>query len=151
MNTLKTPQPGERLAAYIKRIRDTNNMTQSDVATRAGIHLHSLGKIERGITQSLNTKTRRGLSIALSIPEEYLESVCKGETVETTTHISFCPQCWQPGTPTDPIWNDPRAKFSSLFHLRYRLYVLVCTNCGYFITSFEHVFCPICESSHKKF
>ncbi|MFL9458590.1 helix-turn-helix domain-containing protein [Tolypothrix bouteillei VB521301_2] len=52
MNTLKTPQPGERLAAYIKRIRDTNNMTQSDVATRAGIHLHSLGKIERGITQS---------------------------------------------------------------------------------------------------
>ncbi|MFL9458295.1 transcriptional regulator [Tolypothrix bouteillei VB521301_2] len=112
MNTLETPQPENSLACYIKRINVlNNNMTQCDVATRAGIHLHSLGKIERGITQSLNTKTRRGLSIALSIPEEYLESVCKGETVETTTHISFCPQCWQPGTPTDPIWNDPRAKF----------------------------------------
>lgn len=148
MNTRYTPQQGECLAAYVKRIRDANKMTQSDVATRAGIHLHSLGKIERGITTRLNIKTRRGLAIALSIPEEYLESVCKGETVETTTHISFCPQCWQPGTPTDPIWNDPRAKFCFICGTALRSR---CTNCGYFITSFKYVFCPICGFAYKNF
>jgi transcriptional regulator with XRE-family HTH domain len=98
MDTFKIPQPQESLSDYVKRIRNSLKMTQSDVAARSGIHLHSLGKIERGITTRLNTKTRRGLAIALGIPEEYLEAVCKGETLETTTYISFCPQCWQPGT-----------------------------------------------------
>ncbi len=146
MDTFKTPQPQERLAGYIKRIRDALKMSQSDVATRGGIHLHSYGKIERGITTRLNTKTRRGLAFALGIPEEYLEAVCKGETVETKTHISFCPQCWQPGTPTDPQWSDVRAKFCFICGTALSSR---CAKCGYFITSFKYVFCPICGSAYK--
>ncbi len=45
----------------------------------AGIHLQSVGQLERGKTTKLNQKTKTGLARALSIPTEYLEP-----TVRTT-------------------------------------------------------------------
>ena len=49
-----TPQPQESLAEYVKRIRISLSLSQTELALKAGIHLQSLGKIERGMTTKLN-------------------------------------------------------------------------------------------------
>ena len=67
MDTFNTPLPQEKVGDYIKRLRVELKMSQNQLADSAGIHLHSLGKIERGITTRLSYKTRRGLARALSI------------------------------------------------------------------------------------
>lgn len=61
-----TPQPQESLKNYIKRLRSRLSMSQQQLATAAGIHLQSLGKLERGKTLRLNQKTKKGLAIALN-------------------------------------------------------------------------------------
>lgn len=67
----KAPQPGETLSCYIGRLRKDAQISQQQLATAAGIHLQSLGKLERGKTGKLNQKTKTGLAAALSIPIEY--------------------------------------------------------------------------------
>jgi DNA-binding XRE family transcriptional regulator len=147
MDTNTAPLPMESLANYIKRLRVDLKMSQNDVARAAGIHLHSLGKIERGITTRLNSHTRRGLAIALSIPQEYLEAISKGEMVSTTlSFIKFCPQCWTPGTPTDPIWIDVRSKYCFMCGVPLRSH---CESCGKSVTSVKHSYCPYCGFSYK--
>ena len=57
MSTLESsppPNPDEPLADYVKRVRASLGLTQKELATKAGVHLQSLGKIERGITTKLN-------------------------------------------------------------------------------------------------
>lgn len=73
-----TPQPQETLSQYVKRIRTSLSLSQNDLATKAGIHLQSLGKIERGMTTKLNSKSQRGLARALQVPSEYLDAVIRG-------------------------------------------------------------------------
>lgn len=66
MHTLepdKTPNSGESLADYIQRLRTSIGLSQKELATKAGIHLQSLGKMERGKTAKLNRKTQNGLAI----------------------------------------------------------------------------------------
>jgi len=53
-----TPKPGETLDSYIQRLRSGLHLSQQQLATRAGIHIQSMGKIERGQTQRLNQKTK---------------------------------------------------------------------------------------------
>jgi transcriptional regulator with XRE-family HTH domain len=48
-----TPQPQELLAEYVKRIRTSLSLSQTELALKAGIHLQSLDKIERGISYIL--------------------------------------------------------------------------------------------------
>ncbi|WP_313937795.1 helix-turn-helix domain-containing protein [Anabaena azotica] len=55
-----TPQSQESLAEYVKRIRNALGLSQTELANIAGIHIQSLGKIERGLTTKLNTKSHRG-------------------------------------------------------------------------------------------
>lgn len=52
----KAPQLGEPLDNYIQRLRNDLKMSQQQVASRAGIHLQSIGKIERGQTHSCQSK-----------------------------------------------------------------------------------------------
>ena len=52
--TEKLPQPSETLDSYIKRLRLLLHLSQQELATKAGIHLQSLGKLERGGRQRLN-------------------------------------------------------------------------------------------------
>ncbi|MEI6371622.1 MAG: helix-turn-helix domain-containing protein [Nostocales cyanobacterium ELA608] len=147
MNTLKTPMPEEALGDYIKRLRGELKMSQNQLAIAAGIHLHSLGKIERGITTRLNHKTRRGLAKALSIPSEYLEAICSGAEIQPAfTSIKFCPQCWTPGTSTEPIWQDVRSLhcFICGFEL-----VDHCLKCSKSVTTFQHCYCPYCGFYYK--
>ncbi|MCC5602155.1 helix-turn-helix domain-containing protein [Nostoc favosum] len=98
-----TPQPQETLALYVKRIRTSLSLSQNDLATKAGIHLQSLGKIERGMTTKLNSKSQRGLAIALQVPSEYLDAVIRGVPMSATDILKFCPHCWQPGTTLEEI------------------------------------------------
>ncbi len=59
MNTLgvnRAPQPQESLAAYIRRVRMALSLNQRELAEGAGIHLQSIGKLERGKTSKLNRK-----------------------------------------------------------------------------------------------
>ena len=147
MDTFNSPLPQEPLGEYIKRLRVKLKMSQNQLAVAAGIHLHSLGKIERGITTRLNHKTRRGLARALSIPSEYLEAICGGTEIQQAfTSIKFCPQCWTPGTPTEPIWNDIRSLHCFLcgFGL-----IDHCLKCGKSVTTFQHSYCPYCEFYYK--
>lgn len=147
MDTFKLPQQDEALGDYIKRLRLELKMSQNDLSQSAGIHLHSLGKIERGITTRLSHKTRHLLARALSIPTEYLEAVCKKEKISTQIAcIKFCPQCWVPGTPTEPIWDDIRSKHCFLCGFELMSH---CLKCGRSVISFQHSYCPYCGFYYK--
>lgn len=147
LNPLKVPQAGESLHNYIKRLRTAARMSQQQLATAAGLHLQSLGKLERGLTERLNQKTKMGLASALSIPSEYLDAVCQGKPVTLAETLKFCPRCWTPGTELDPIWTMHRAKYCLVCgtHLRQS-----CRNCGEAIASFKHKFCPHCGTPYKE-
>jgi len=87
------------------------------LATKADVHIQSLGKIERGKTTKLNHKTMCGLAYALQIPSEYLDSVVKNIPVQDNIIIKFCPSCWSPGTPLETIWtNYPLSVLFSLWN-----------------------------------
>lgn len=142
----KAPQPGETLDGYIRRLRISASISQQQLATAAGIHLQSLGKLERGKTARLNQKTQTGLAAALSIPIEYLEAICSGKPVSSIENRKFCPQCWTPGTEPESAWTLYRAKYCLLCGTQLRAN---CTFCGEPLTSFKHKFCPHCGTSYK--
>jgi len=149
MNTLeqaKAPAPGESLADYVRRLRQEQGLHQKELAAKAGIHLQSLGKIERGITTKLNHKTKNGLAYALGVPVEYLEAVCKGISVEATARLKFCPRCWIPGTAPDALWLPIRAQycFACGGELRSQ-----CRSCSEPILSLKHRFCPYCGTAYQ--
>ena len=146
MNTHKTPQPQEPLAAYIRRIRKDLGMTQFELAQAAGLHNRSVGKIERGLTLKINRKTLQGLARALRVPQEYLDAVILGEEVNVVFSVKFCPQCWNPGATADPLWSHNTAKFCYLCGTQLRT---SCVNCGETVLSLKHRFCPICGSPYK--
>lgn len=149
MNVLEAsspPAPGESLGTYVQRLRRDLGVTQKEVATQAGIHPQSLGKLERNQTSQLNRKTKVGLAYALGIPEEYLDAVCKGMEVIPSRGLQFCPQCWVPGTPPHSLWMHLQARYC-LFcgtALRSR-----CVNCNEPVTSLKHRFCPYCGTPYK--
>lgn len=140
------PSTGESLASYVRRIRAGLGLSQKELAERAGIHAQSVGKIERGQTKRLKQEPKRDLAHALSIPVDYLDAVCLGRSVDAITALKFCPQCWVPGTPPDPIWTTPRSKycFACGTELCDR-----CSNCSELIDSLKFRFCPYCGKSYK--
>lgn len=102
----------EREGEYLQlRGKDLSIPAIADVVSLAGIHLQSLGKIERGRTLKLNHKTARGLAYALNIPKEYLEAVGRGVVVDIPSALKFCPSCWTVGMAPESMWLDLRAKF----------------------------------------
>ena len=149
MNPLEsetTPHPQESLADYLQRVRTHLGLSQREVATRAGIHLQSVGKLERGITSKLNRKTQSGLAYALQIPVEYLQAVERGEETVPLPSIKFCPHCWIPGTPPESGWTDSRAKYCFLCGTALRHQ---CNQCHEPIISLKHRFCPYCGTAYK--
>lgn len=142
-----TPQPQETLAEYIKRIRTSLSLSQNDLAVKAGIHLQSLGKIERGVTTKINQKSQRGLAVALQIPPEYLDAVARGIAIVASDVLKFCPHCWQPGTPPEEIWLLVRSQCCFLCGTRLRN---SCANCNEPITSLKFRFCPYCGKTYKE-
>lgn len=105
-----TPNLDESLAEYLCRSRRRLGLTQKEVAIKAHIHVQSLGKLERGKTQSLNYKTRQGLAYALQIPVDYLEALIRGQAIQATKSLKFCPKCWRAGSIPEPLWMDAKAK-----------------------------------------
>lgn len=149
MQTLETeqsPKSGESLADYVHRLRGQLGLTQKEVATKANIHVQSLGKLERGKTQSLNHKTQQGLAYALQIPADYLEALIRGRDIKASHTLKFCPQCWKVGSALESLWMDVRAKYC--FECGTRLQDR-CTNCQEIITSLKHRFCPYCGTPYK--
>jgi transcriptional regulator with XRE-family HTH domain/ribosomal protein S27AE len=149
MNTLemnREPQPQESLAAYIRRIRTQMGLSQRELAEGAGIHLQSIGKLERGKTSKLNRKTQSALACALKIPSEYLTAVGRGVAIDLSPTIKFCPHCWIPGTEADPLWMDYRAKYCFLCS---HLLRQQCSQCTEPIVSLKHRFCPYCGTGYK--
>lgn len=140
------PELNESLATYVQRVRQHLRLSQQEVALLAGIHLQSLGKIERGLTKRLNQKTLKGLAQALQVPFEYLDAVSKGISVAATTALKFCPLCWTPGTTPDPMWTNPRAQFCCLCGTQL---ISRCPNCSEPISSMKFRFCPFCGLSYK--
>lgn len=143
----RLPKLGESLAEYVRRVRTGMSMSQAELATRSGIHLQSVGKIELGKTTRLSSKTKAGLSRVLQISEECLESVCKGVPVEALQLLKICPNCWTPGTEAESMWLHPRSKycFACGTPLRDR-----CLGCSELIASLKHRFCPLCGRSYKE-
>ncbi|BBD70497.1 XRE family transcriptional regulator [Nostoc commune NIES-4072] len=141
-----TPQPQETLSQYVKRIRTSLSLSQNDLATKAGIHLQSLGKIERGMTTKLNSKSQRGLARALQVPSEYLDAVIRGVPMSATDVLKFCPDCWTPGTTLEEIWLLPRSQFCFLCGTALRN---SCAKCNEPITSLKFRFCPYCGFPYK--
>lgn len=143
----KTPKPGETLDNYIQRLRNDLHLSQQQLATQAGIHIQSMGKIERGQTQRLNQKTKTGLASALSIPVEYLDAVLCGQPVSTVEKKQFCPKCWIPGSKPDPVWLMQRAKYCLTCGTTLRTR---CRNCSEAIADFKHRFCPSCGTAYSE-
>lgn len=141
------PQPQESLLNYIKRLRTRLSMSQQQLATAAGIHIQSLGKLERGKTLRLNQKTKKGLAIALNIPEEYLDAVVSGLPVEGVHKKQYCPRCFLGGANPDPAWTLPRAKHCLLCGTQLRS---GCISCHQPIASFKHKFCPYCGTPYTE-
>ena len=141
------PQPEETLAQYVVRLRNRSKLSQIQVSQAAGIHRQSLGKIENGQTLRLNHKVRSGLSYALRIPVEYLDAVSKGDGIQMTRGLKFCPRCWVSGTAPDPMWMDLRSKFCFACGtgLRDR-----CPQCAEPITTLRHRFCGFCGASYQE-
>lgn len=146
LETEQAPKPDESLGKYVHRQRRRLGFTQKEVAAKAGIHTQSLGKLERGQTAQLNHKTKQGLAYALQIPVEYLEAVCRGTPVNPSQDLKFCPQCWTPGAPPDPLWLHLRAKYCFACGALLRNQ---CVNCHQPITSLKHRFCPYCGTPYK--
>lgn len=142
----KLPSLGESLAEYVRRVRTLMNMSQSELAHRAGIHLQSVGKIESGKTTRLSSKTRTGLSRALQISEEYLEAACKQVPVEAVQQLKICPNCWVPGTEVEPMWLNVRSKYCFACGTALRS---SCGSCGEAIVSLKFRFCGFCGASYK--
>ncbi|NEP61720.1 MAG: helix-turn-helix domain-containing protein [Symploca sp. SIO2G7] len=140
------PKPEESLGQYVQRQRQRLGLTQKDVATQAGIHPQSLGKLERGKTNQLNRKTCQGLAYALQVPADYLDAISKGIPLETTQSLNICPHCWTPGTLPDPMWLSIRSKFCFACGTQLRHQ---CVNCDQPITSVKHRFCPYCGTPYK--
>ncbi|XGV97335.1 MAG: zinc ribbon domain-containing protein [Leptolyngbya sp. BL-A-14] len=140
------PTPEETLANYVRRVRTSLGLSQKELAERAGLHLQSVGKIERGQTTRLKQTPKSGLAHALNVPVEYLDAICKGVAVEAIASLKFCPQCWLPGTPPDAMWTHPRAKhcFACGNQLRDR-----CGSCKEPIISLKFRFCPYCGKPYK--
>jgi DNA-binding XRE family transcriptional regulator len=147
IDSAKTPKPNETIGEYIRRLREDANISQLQLASTAGIHIQSLGKLERGKSNRLNSKTKKGLAIALNIPEEYLEAVILGKTVEGIQKKQFCPLCWKGGTTVDPVWTLPRAKYCLLCGHSLQN---SCPKCQQLLTSFQHKFCPYCGTSYQQ-
>lgn len=141
------PIPEETLAGYVRRVRTNLGLSQKELAEKAGIHLQSVGKIERGQTTRLNQKPKSGLAYALSVPVEYLDAVCKGVAVEAIASLKFCPTCWVPGIPPDPMWTSTRSKycFACGSGLCDR-----CSSCNEPLVSLKFRFCPYCGKTYKK-
>ncbi len=144
---MSLPNPQESLGEYIKRLRTSWGMSQIELATKADVHIQSLGKIERGKTTKLNQKTLRGLAYALQIPPEYLDSVVKHIPVQDNATIKFCPSCWSPGTPPEAMWLSVRAQYCFLCGTKLRN---DCVSCHEPITSLKFRFCPYCGSQYKQ-
>ena len=140
------PNREETLANYVRRVRTSLGLSQKELAERAGLHLQSVGKIERGQTTRLKQAPKSGLAYALSIPVEYLDAVCKGVAVDAIASLKFCPHCWVPGTPPDPMWTHPHAKhcFACGNQLRDR-----CASCDEQSPSLKFRFCPHSCKSYK--
>ncbi|WP_341532201.1 helix-turn-helix transcriptional regulator (plasmid) [Nostoc sp. UHCC 0302] len=101
------PNPKKRWQSTLKEYAPAFRKRQNDLAVKAGIHLQSIGKIERGMTTKLNSKSQRGLAVALQVPPEYLDAVVRGVAVVTSDVIRFCSHCWTPGTAVEEIWLSP--------------------------------------------
>ena len=144
--TEKLPKPSETLDDYIKRLRLSLHLSQQELAVRAGIHLQSLGKLERGTRQRLNHKTKVGLASALDIPSEYLEALSQGRPIEALEIKKFCPKCWIPGTSPDTTWTLHRANYCLICGTNLHP---ACTGCGEIFTSYKHKFCPNCGTAYK--
>ncbi len=129
------PQPQESLDHYIKRLRTQLKMSQQQLSSAAGIHLQSLGKLERGQTTRLNQKTKKGLAIALNIPEEYLDAVVCGQPIEAVQKKQYCPGCWKGGTNPDPAWALPRAKYCLLCGTQLRNHCISCLETHHVIST----------------
>lgn len=143
----KVPQTGEPLAQYICRMRKDAKLSQQQLADLAGIHLQSLGKLERGKTHRINQKTLAGLATALSIPIEYLDAVCFGKPVSLVETKKFCPDCWTPDSEPDPTWTLHRANYCLICGSSLRS---TCSKCSQPLASFTHKFCPLCGSPYKQ-
>lgn len=88
-----TPNRDETLANYVRRVRISLGLSQKELAERAGVHLQSVGKIERGQSTRLKQVPKSGLAQALGVPVEYLDAICKGVAVEAIATLKFCPHC----------------------------------------------------------
>jgi transcriptional regulator with XRE-family HTH domain len=146
-NTSNAPNPAENLSDYVRRIRTNLEMSQQELADKAGLHLQSIGKIERGKTNKLNAKAKRGLAYALSIPIEYLDAVVKGAPVVAIKSLKICPNCWSAGTEPEAMWTEVRSHYCFICgtELRDR-----CPNCQTPISSYTHRFCPFCGTNYKQ-
>lgn len=142
----KAPQPNESVASYLQRLRRSLGLSQKEVATKAQLHVQSLGKIERGQTTTLQSKTLNGLAYALQIPVEHLDALQQGLDVESSAAFRFCPQCWTPGNPPESLWMHQRARFC--FECGSPLQER-CNSCNEPISSLRHRFCPLCGNPYK--
>lgn len=136
-----------QLAKYCKARREELGYSQGKLSELAGIkNLDTIGRIERGKTTRLSSKTRSGLAKVFGVSEDYLNALIAGRSPVELKTLQICPRCWQPGNNPEEAWLDPRAKYCFICggNLLDR-----CGNCGEPFSDIKHRFCPFCGTSYK--
>jgi len=136
-----------QLAEYCLGRREELGYSQAKLSELAGIkNLETIGRIERGKTTRLSSKTRSGLAKVFGVSEDYLDALIAGRSPIELETLKICPSCWQPGQIPERAWLDPRAKYCFICGgpLTDR-----CSNCGEPLSDIKHRFCPFCGTSYK--
>jgi transcriptional regulator with XRE-family HTH domain len=147
MSSQELPKPGESLAEFVRRRREELGYSQRELASLAGTHLQTIGKIEGNQTSRLNAKTLTGLSRTFKIPVDYLDAVARGVSLESVQQIKICSNCWSSGSEADPIWLDRRSKYCFMCGGMLRSQ---CSRCGKSIESLKYRFCPYCGQPYQE-
>jgi DNA-binding XRE family transcriptional regulator len=144
------PAPcGESFGEYVKRVREFRGLTKMDLTRAMQVNYSTVSRIENGDTAGKRMKERvlKRLSLALSVPLEYLRSALSEEAIpEGCTINKVCPCCWTPGGKVDSRWGMVDVKFCMFCG---KGLLSDCTGCGEPL-NISGKFCSECGKDYRE-
>jgi transcriptional regulator with XRE-family HTH domain len=132
------------IGEYVRTRRESLQLTQRELSSRAGVGGATVYRLENGVTDRLSAKTVTRLSAALNVDESEIRAVFAGQQLRALA-TNVCFPCWEPGSVPDKIWNHPLAR--NCYRCGTELSPK-CKDCGYPILISAR-FCPNCGKPYR--